>query len=67
LNTKEAFLVREWNSFYLPMKKLVYLHLKDFLKYECEPYVNQPMTPPQLKGMLLTAPQNIDLIEIGWW
>jgi hypothetical protein len=31
---KEAFLAKEWNYFHLSCKKLDYLHLKDFLKYE---------------------------------
>ena len=26
-----------------------YLHLKDFLKYRCELYLKQPLTPPQRK------------------
>ena len=30
-------------------KKLDYFHLKDFLEYECELYVKQPLTPPQRK------------------
>ena len=33
---KEASLAKEWNSFHVSWKKLDYLHLKDFLKYECE-------------------------------
>jgi hypothetical protein len=33
---KEGFLAKEWNSFHLLRKKLDYLHLKNFLKYECE-------------------------------
>ena len=28
-------------------KKLDYLYLKDFLKYKCELYLLQPLTPPQ--------------------
>jgi len=35
---KEAFLAKEWNSFHLFENKLDHLHLKDFLKYECELY-----------------------------
>ena len=35
---KEVFLAKDWNSFHLSWKKLDYLHLKDFLKYECELY-----------------------------
>jgi hypothetical protein len=39
---KEVFLAKEWNSFHLSEKKIDYLHLKDFLKYECELYSKQP-------------------------
>ena len=49
IDMKEAFLAKEWNSFHLSRKKLDYLHLKDFLKYECELYSEQPLTPPQHK------------------
>jgi hypothetical protein len=31
--------------FHLFGKKLDYLHLKDFLKKECELYLKQPLTP----------------------
>ena len=48
-DVKEAFLAKEWNSFYFSWKKLNYLHLKDFLKYECEVYLKQPLAPPQHK------------------
>ena len=44
---KEDFLAKEWNSFHLSRKKLYYLHLKDFLKYDCELYLKQPLTPTQ--------------------
>ena len=33
---KNAFLAKEWNFFYLIGKKSIYLHLEDFLNYECE-------------------------------
>ena len=46
---KEAFLSKEWNSFHLCGKKLDYLQLKDFLTYECEMYLEQPLTLPQCK------------------
>ena len=37
-------------------KKLHYLHLKDFLKYECELYLKQPLTPPHdARSLLPTA------------
>jgi len=38
-----VFLGKEWNSFHLLGKKLDYLHLRDFLKYECELYLKQPL------------------------
>ena len=33
---------------------LDYLHLKDFLKYECELYLKQPLIPPQCKMIVAT-------------
>ena len=45
----EAFLAKEWNPLHLSKKKLDYLHLKEFLKYECELYLKEPLTPPQCK------------------
>jgi hypothetical protein len=36
---KETFLAKEWNFLHLSRKKLNYLRLKDFLKYECELYL----------------------------
>ena len=48
---KDVFLAVEWNSFHLlGEKKLDLLHLKDFLKYECELYFNQPLTPLERKN-----------------
>ena len=49
------------NSFHLSSKKLDSLHLKDFLKYKCELYLKQLLTPPQQKLLLPTAPRIIDL------
>jgi hypothetical protein len=46
---KEVFLTKEWNFFHLSWKKLGYLSLKDFLKYECELYLKQSLTLPQRK------------------
>jgi len=46
---KKVFLGKEWNFFHLLGNKLDYLHLKDFLKYECELYLKQPLTPSQHK------------------
>jgi hypothetical protein len=45
----EAFLAKEWNSFHLLGKRLDYLHLKGFLKYQCKLYLKQPLTPSQGK------------------
>jgi hypothetical protein len=59
-----VFLAKEWKSFHLFGKKLDYLHLKDFLKYECELYLKQPLTPRvhhNTRSVLLIAPQTIDL------
>ena len=44
------------------------LHLKDFLKYECEMYVKQPLTPPQRKiiGAYCTSNHRL-AIEMGRW
>jgi hypothetical protein len=47
--SRRLFIAKEWKSFHLIGKKLDYLHLKDFLKYECELYLKQPLTPPQCK------------------
>jgi len=44
---KEAPLAGEWSSFQLLGNKLDYLHLKDFLKYESELHLKQPLTPLQ--------------------
>ena len=40
---------------------LDYLYLKDFLKYECELYLKQPLTPIECKIIVSIAPQIIDL------
>ena len=49
-------------------KKLDYLHLKDTLKYECELYLKQPLTPPQRKIIVSYSTSNHRLaIEIGQW
>jgi hypothetical protein len=65
---EEVSLAREWNSFHLCGKKLDYLHLKDFLKHECELYLKQPLTPPQPKIIVAYLASNHTLaIEIGWW
>ena len=44
---KKAFLANKWNSFHLLGKKVDYIHLKDFLKYECALlHLKQLLTPP---------------------
>ena len=58
-DTKELIFAKEWNSFHLSGKNIDYLHLKDFLKYECELYLKQPLTSPL--GKIIVAPQTIDL------
>lgn len=35
--------------------------LKNFLNYECDSYLKQPLTPPRAKSLLLIAFQIIDL------
>ena len=44
---KKAFLAKEWSSFHLSGKKLDYIHLKEFLEYECQSYLKQPLKPQQ--------------------
>jgi hypothetical protein len=47
---------------------LDYFHLKDFLKYSCELYLKQPLTPPQWKTIVAYCTLNHRLaIEIGRW
>ena len=54
--------------FHLFGKKLDYLHLKDFLKYECELYLKQPLTPPQCMIIATYHTSNHRLAtEIGRW
>jgi hypothetical protein len=56
-----VFLGKEWNSFHLLGKELDYQHLKDFLKYECELYLKQPLMPSHviealvMEGVVLWA------------
>ena len=66
VDIKKVFLAKEWNSFHLFSKKVVYLHLKDFLNYECELYLKQPLTPPQRQIIVAYRTSNHRLaIEIG--
>ena len=65
---KEVFLAKEWKSFRLLGEKLDFLHLNDFLKFECELYLKQPWTPPQHKIIVAYCISNYKLaIEIGRW
>ena len=68
-NTKCFFLPKECgNFFHLMRKKLGYLYLKDFLKYEYTLYFKQPLTPPQRK--IIVAYHTLDhtlAIGIGCW
>ena len=60
--------MKEWNSFHLSGKKLDYLHLKDFLKYECERYLKQTLAQPQHK--IVAAHYTLShrlAIETGRW
>ena len=68
---KGAFLAsKEWNSFHLSWTNLVYLHLKDFLKYECELYSKQPLTQPHHNIIIACYTLNhrlaIEIPDIGW-
>ena len=61
-----VFSCQEWNSFQLSGKELVYLHLKDFLKYECELYLKQALTQPLRKIIVAYCILNHRLaIKIG--
>ena len=65
---KVVFLTKEWNSFHFSGMKLDYLHLKDFLKYECELYQRHLLSPPQDKIIVTYCTLKSRLaIEIGWW
>jgi len=63
-----GFLAKEYNSFHLSGKKLDYLHCKDFLRYECELYLKQPLTLPQCKTIIAYRTVNHRLaIKIRRW
>ena len=65
---KEVFLVEKWNSFHLSRNTVDYLHLNDFLEYECELYLKQSLTPPQHKIIVAYHTSNHRLaIETGQW
>jgi hypothetical protein len=49
-------------------EELDYLHLKDFLRYECELYLKPSLTPPQCKSIAAYHTSNHKLaIEIRRW
>ena len=49
-------------------QEIDYLHLKDFLKYECELYLKQLLTPPQCKIIVAYCTLNHRLaIETTEW
>ena len=65
---KHAFLAQEWSFFYIMENKLDYVHLKDFLNYECESHLKQPLAPPQ--RIIIVAyhtPNHRFVEEIDWW
>ena len=73
--SKEASLgwrVELFSSLEICRKKLDYLHLKDFLEYEREWCLKQPLALPQHTAycsLLPTAPRTIDLplkVDDGW-
>ena len=47
--SRRPYFAKEWNSIHLSRKELDYMYFKDFLKYECELYLKQPLAPPQRK------------------
>ena len=64
---KEVFLGEEWNSLCSPSKRPCYLHLKEFLKYKCELYLKQSLTPPQHKTIFAYHNSNHMILAIGNW
>ena len=64
--SRRPFLLKSGTLSHLTWKKLDYLNLKDFLKFECELYLKQPLTPPQHKINVAHCTSNLRLaIEIG--
>ena len=57
-DVKEVFLAKERNSFHLFGKKLDNFHLEDFLKYECELYLKQLLTPLECKTIVAYPTSN---------
>ena len=66
---KEVFLIKEMNSFHLSRKKPITSTSRNFLKYECELYLKQSLTPPQRKIIIIAyCTLNHRLAnEIGRW
>jgi hypothetical protein len=61
-------LLKSRTLFHLFGKKLDDLHLKDFLKYKCELYLKQSLTPPQCKIIVALHTSNHRLaIETRQW
>ena len=63
---EEVFFAKMWNSLHLSGKKLSYIHLKGFLKYKCELYLKQPLTPPQRKIIVAYRIVNHNLTIENW-
>jgi hypothetical protein len=49
---KKAILAKEWIFFHLLRKKVDYIHLKDFLKYEIKLFLKQSLTTPQCRTIV---------------
>ena len=49
MNGNSSHLIKECNSFNLMRRNLDQLHVKNFLDYECESCLQQPLTPPQCR------------------
>jgi hypothetical protein len=65
-STKEVFLAKGEKFPTLKEEKKLPTP-QGFFKYECEFYLKQPLTPPQLKTIIAYRTTNHRLaIEIGW-
>ena len=64
--SRRLFLLKNCNSFHLLVKKLEYLHVKDFLKYKCVLYLKQPLTPPQ-RNIIVAHRNSNHRLAIGNW
>ena len=66
--SRRLSLAKEFHSFHLSGNKQDCLHLKDYLKYKCEVYLEQPLIPTQCKIIVAYRTSNHKLaIEIKWW